>query len=394
MKKVSISNVIASDMCSGCGICVDNACDMKYDENGFLRPKIEKVDVSRIAYCPGNDVSGNFGETGKKHFIWGSVVEAYSGYATNNLRNIGSSGGALTRICQYLLDNNLVDEVIVTGASKDNPLVASSSFVNASEKLNLFAGSRYQPSSPLSILKNISFKKKYAFIGKPCDVYALRKFIDQNEKYSKSIPYLFSFFCAGVPSQNATTDILKEFGVEASEVKKLKYRGEGWPGYTQVTTVNDDIHRMSYSESWGGILNKKLQKRCKFCVDGIGEYADIVCADVWDVDQGGKPDFSEKDGKSLILVRSNKGKNIILQCQKADYLQVQNYDISLLAKVQPYQVWRRATHLVRLIPMIMAKKFVTSYEYSKILKVAFSIGFKENIGALLGTIKRIASRRV
>lgn len=51
---------------------------------------------------------------------------------------------------------------------------------------------------------------------------------------------------------------------------------------------------MSYNESWGNILGKYLQKRCKICPDGIGEFADIVCADAWHGDKSGYPNFEEK----------------------------------------------------------------------------------------------------
>jgi coenzyme F420 hydrogenase subunit beta len=36
---------------------------------------------------------------------------------------------------------------------------------------------------------------------------------------------------------------------------------------------------MSYADSWGGILSRHVQFRCKICPDGTGGFADVVCAD-------------------------------------------------------------------------------------------------------------------
>lgn len=46
--------------------------------------------------------------------------------------------------------------------------------------------------------------KKYAFVGKPCDVSALRMLqVRKIEPWTEQITYMFSFFCAGQPSEDA-----------------------------------------------------------------------------------------------------------------------------------------------------------------------------------------------
>lgn len=57
----------------------------------------------------------------------------------------------------------------------------------------------YGISVPLKdILQIVQSDKKYAFVGKPCDVMALRRYLNKNEKLTKNIIYLLSFFlCRG-----------------------------------------------------------------------------------------------------------------------------------------------------------------------------------------------------
>ena len=50
-----------------------------------------------------------------------------------------------------------------------------------------------------------------------------------------------------------------------------------------VATLRDGSERStSYHESWGNILSKHVQHRCKVWADGTGVAADLVCADAWE----------------------------------------------------------------------------------------------------------------
>ena len=55
--------------------------------------------------------------------------------------------------------------------------------------------------------------KKYAFIGKPCDVTVLKNFQKLNPIIAEVIPITMSFFCAGLPSIDAQKKLLEEMGL-------------------------------------------------------------------------------------------------------------------------------------------------------------------------------------
>ena len=75
---------------------------------------------------------------------------------------------------------------------------------------------------------------------------ALRRYLNKDEKLTKSIIYLLSFFCAGEPSDNAQDELLKRMGTSRRECGTLVYRGYGWPGFTTVNTKDGRELKMRY----------------------------------------------------------------------------------------------------------------------------------------------------
>ena len=87
----------------------------------------------------------------------------------------------------------------------------------------------------------------------------------------------------------------------------FRYRGDGWPGFATVRLKDGREARMSYAESWGGILTNYVQFRCRISPDGTGGFADIACGDAWYADAKGYPLFEEAEGRSLIVSRTRQG---------------------------------------------------------------------------------------
>ncbi len=128
------------------------------------------------------------------------------------------------------------------------------------------AGSRYAPSAPLArIVELLDSGARFAFVGKPCDVAALRQYGRTDPRVAQQVPYMLSFMCAGIPSHRGTLELLQTLGVTPNQVKTFRYRGDGWPGKARVVTHAGDVREMDYNASWGTILNRHLQFRCKIC---------------------------------------------------------------------------------------------------------------------------------
>lgn len=401
MKLVKIEDVLKNNLCIGCGICTnfsDNS-KIKYDENGFLKVNNYKhvsneIDEKTLVkeVCPGVKT---YTYANDKDYVWGDFKKLYLGYSLDDeIRFKGSSGGTITQTLIYLLENKIVDYVIHIEQDESNVFSNKVKITNNIEDVLSNTGSKYCPSSPLNeVLKNIDYNLKYAFVGRPCDIVALRNYEKINPSIAKSIIYKISFFCAGAPSINGTLEILKKFSLKKEDVVRFRYRGNGWPGFTTAITKNKDEFKMPYDESWGKILNKYLHKRCKICPDGVGMEADLVFGDGWECDEKGYPLFKEGEGKSLVLIRNSNGEKLINNIQKDSKIKLENFNYKNLKFVQPYQYERRSTLRYRILALKLFNRKLPVYEVS-IKKASKDQKIEKKIKTFLGTLKRAFKNKI
>ena len=394
----SIEEIVANGYCTGCGICEsiapEKSIQIKMSKSGFLRPEIEHpLDTESLSainnVCPGIKVkhTGNYQNS---DIIWGPLIQISTGYALNDrVRYHGSSGGVISALAIYLIESGKVSFVAQNAVSKNNPLLNELQISRNADDVVHAAGSRYAPSSPLREMRQLfATGEQFAFIGKPCDVVGLRNYIAANPSLKTQVPYMLSFMCAGIPSQLGTSEILNQFSVQPHEVKSMRYRGEGWPGKAKVVTNQDTVHEMDYETSWGTILNKHLQFRCKICPDGTGEFADVVCADAW-YGKDGYPEFKEQAGRSLVLGRTPIGVQLINEAVKAQFIKVNPLPIDEIAKMQPYQKHRKSVVLARLLATKFANSFSPNYQKLGLVRASLQVSPINWLRNGYGTYKRI-----
>ncbi|WP_283131128.1 Coenzyme F420 hydrogenase/dehydrogenase, beta subunit C-terminal domain [Enterovibrio norvegicus] len=365
---------------------------MGISKDGFLRPKEEiLIDEISLVGCPGLTVSHDNGNS-KYDPDWGAYNEIYTGRSTDeNILRLGSSGGGITTLLIELLDKNLVDKIVQVGVSEGNPLLNETKISESPNEVIDCTGSRYSPSSPLDRIRELMKDgHTYAIVGKPCDISAVRALISANSKLNEKFPFLISFFCAGVPSINGTFELLDKLDVKKSDVVSFRYRGDGWPGLTKAVTIDKTEKTMTYNDSWGKVLNRHLQTRCKLCADGIGEAADIVCADAWhESDLSGYPSFKEAEGRSLFISRTIKGSELINSTVNSQRLSLDEYNIENLKKIQPYQAKRKRLAYFRHVAVKLSGGYVTKFNGYKLKRLAFRHFSFIALRDFLGTLKRV-----
>lgn len=391
----NISQVIKSGMCAGCGFCAENPEKMEIDNQGYFRPISFIDDELSLQVCPGRGVSHNNNDV-DYHLLWGPIVSCEVGYANSpDIRRFGSSGGVLTALLCYLIETSKVDAVIQVGVSKDYPIRNETNILSNKDDIISCAGSRYAPSSPLTVIRSLlDDGKRYAIIGKPCDIAAMRALVNDTPKYREQFPYLLSFMCAGVPSEEGTKQVLKKWNLKPEQLISFRYRGDGWPGLTKAITATGEEFTMTYNESWGSILNRYLQSRCKLCGDGIGEAADIVCGDAWHASSNGYPSFEEEAGRSLTIARTQTGRQLLDQAIAAKAVTLTHYDITELQHIQPYQANRKQTTQVRRLAVMLLGGKVPSYKGYHLGELLLRTPFKLTIKAFSGTLIRKLRRRI
>lgn len=385
------------EYCTGCGLCHSTeGVKFSKDEKGFEKPQLNEKNydfLSRV--CPSSGEALKHMDTSQ---VWGGYRNIYLGWSNNDdMRRQASSGGIITAIAVYLLEKGLVNAIIQTGSSTKKPWETETFCSRSKEEVLSHCGSRYAMSSPLmDIINIVQPGEKYAFIGKPCDCTALKNYFMINPKLSESIIYVLSFFCAGVPSENANKKLISELGCDITKINSLNYRGNGWPGYATAIDIQGSSYQMTYDESWGKILGRDIRRMCRFCIDGIGEMADISCGDAWHLTEDNKPDFSESDGRNVIFARTNKGDILLNKMYVDGYISILDFknDVENLNYMQKFQMERKATMLSKVVTLSIFNRNKPQYKYKMLLGYAKKIPLKKQFEFVKGTAKRIFNRKI
>ena len=387
---------VYSIYCTGCGLCQSYMnVIFEYEKNGFSHPILsnkEEIDFCEKV-CPANG----------KHLmrqtdsIWGHYLTVFKGYSTNKeIRYKAASGGVITSLAIFLLKEKKVDGIIQIGEKKENPFATQSYLSITEEDIINRCGSRYIVSSPLSEICQILEKGgKYVFIGRPCDIIALNNFLIEFPKFRDNIFCTLTFFCAGVPSVEASKRLVASLGIKPSEVRKIRYRGYGWPGQATIFDSKNVQKSMDYIISWNQFLGRDIRSICKFCTDGVGEDADISCGDLWNL-KNERPYFEESEGLNVIFSRTNKGNSLLIEAFEKGYIQLSDYqeNIKELYYVQPNHSTKKKFLYPRLLGLKLIKHPIPYYNLKKLKVFCKKESFINNLRNTIGTMRRAILKKI
>ena len=398
----AIATALKGDLCAGCGLCAALAPEAvrMTRRDGWLRPEVSApvpaaAEAEIAAACPALGIEQTVPEGAQDHTLWGPIIGLRAGHAVDPaLRRQASSGGGLSALLVHLLETGAVDFVLQTGADPADPLGNATRISRDVAGVFEAAGSRYAPSAPLEGIEPLlAGEARFAFVGKPCDVAALRALGRRDPRVAARVPAMISFFCAGVPSRRGAERVVEALGFRPDEVTAFRYRGDGWPGQAKATGPGGESRGMSYADSWGRILSGHVQFRCKICPDGTGGAADVVCADAWETDEKGYPLFEESDGTSLILSRSQVGEALVRAAEAAGRLETRPFRAEAIGPMQPGQLGRRRFALARMTALRLLGRPVPRFRGFHLAAAARQAGLLRNLREALGAIRRALRAR-
>jgi coenzyme F420 hydrogenase subunit beta len=351
-ESATIARVLAGELCTGCGLCAgvsDGAITMGIDGTGFSRPMqrgavTAQAERAITAACPGAIVSPWDRMTAAEvHPSWGPYSSCATGHATDDaVRFAGSSGGMLSALAIHALETGMVDAVLHVRGDGSEPLTNRATVSRNRGEVIAAAGSRYGPSPVLETIGGLlAGEQRFLFIGKPCDVSALRQLGVVDARVAARFPYMLSFFCGGMPSVKGSEAIVRAMGIDPAALTAFRYRGMGWPGTASATDASGRSAEMSYEESWGRHLSSRVQYRCKICPDAVGGVADIAGADAWYGGESGYPKFDQRDGRSLVMVRSRAGEALLASALAAGRCVTEPLPVTEIDLMQPSQARRK-----------------------------------------------------
>ena len=398
----SIGDVVDWGLCVGCGACVD-ACDQGGIElvnipGAGIRPLFRTPECAScepcLAVCPGYTVEGRIETTPDKAWVGdtdrvGPVLEVWEGHASDDaIRHAASSGGIVTALAAYCLEKEAMAFVLHSGMDAREPSRNRTVQSRTREELIERAGSRYAPASPCDKLRLIEESDApCVFIGKPCDTAAVAMARHRRPALDRNLGLVVSFFCAGAPGSQGTLDLARELGIEPGDVGEVRYRGRGWPGSFTVTTADGERSRSrSYEQSWS-YLQQYRPFRCHLCPDGLGQVADLSCGDAWHAYRDdGNP------GRSLILVRTERGREILGRAMAAGFIDAVPAEPAVLLDAQQNLINRKQHLWGRLLAMRLLGIPVPRFPGFALWSNWTRLPWQQRIRSVAGTARRILAR--
>jgi coenzyme F420 hydrogenase subunit beta len=398
----TLKDVVDWGLCTGCGACYyacsKHGISLVNIESVGIRPRFDSSACAGctecLSICPGNSVDGELatGQVSNQadaHPAVGSVLEVWEGYAGDpEIRFQGSSGGALSALALYCLEREDMEFVLHTGVDEAKSWLSKTVQSRNRSELLARTGSRYAPASPCDGLGLIEKSPRpCVFVGKPCDTTAVTMLRNQRPELDQKLGLVLTFFCAGTPSTQGTLDLVKELAVPLQDVTSVRYRGQGWPGRFKVISQGGAQEKsFSYEESWGWLTGYR-PLRCHICPDGLGRVADISCGDAWEKLADGRD-----AGRSIVVVRTQRGREILHRAVAAKYLELEPVGATAVLTAQPNQIEKYRQLWGRLLGMRLLRVPIPTFGAFLLSQAWGELPFLKKARIILGTLRRVALR--
>lgn len=351
--------IVEEGLCIGCGLCQAVAgpdqVEVRKAQNGELRPHVvgalNQETVDRIYdVCPGTRLEGLperlVDDDSHSDLVWGPYRRMLLAHASDpEIRFKGAAGGVLTALALFLLESKRVDFVLHVRAGRLEPTFGESHSSRKRADVLVAAGSRYGPTAPLiDIDRVLDHGQSFAFVGKPCDIAALRNLARHDPRVDDLLRYWLTPVCGGfMPSAGMADFLQRNEGVGLDAVTAFRYRGHGCPGPTRYELADGRVRELRYTDFWGTDESQwTLPFRCKVCPDGIGEAADIAAADNW---PGGAPNPETEDqdpGTNAVIARTASGAALMQAAVEAGYVTLEGeVDPRHMDRIQPHQTRKK-----------------------------------------------------
>jgi coenzyme F420 hydrogenase subunit beta len=314
----TIQAVVDNKICCGCGACpvvCPTSCIQFVYGNRYNYPNVDAVQCIQCGKCLKVCPSAFLLRGTDPGFSDNVKNASYNCYLIHSkddgIRLDSSSGGFITAMILHLMSKGLADGGIVARCEGEHPLVAGSFIATDRESLLNARASKYAPVSSCTVLSEVLERPgRYVFVGTPCMIEALTKLQELLPKLQDRVILKIGLVCAGMASRLSTKAYIEEDGgVNIADVRRICYRGNGWPGRFRVFGENNKLlmDRPLLGGSLIHVVSRDHYLRCWNCLDHWGRFADIAVSDPW-TDEMVR---TERKGRSAIMVRTEGGKEAV-----------------------------------------------------------------------------------
>lgn len=295
-----MKTVCETNQCAGCMACVDicpkGAITIK-DDLAVYNAAIDENKCIQCGACHRVCQSNN-PYPGNKPISW------YQGWTIDSdLRRKSSSGGAATAIAKAFTE---AGGVVCGCMFKDGNFIFD--LARSRDEVLLFVGSKYVKSNPIGAYKKVKEEllkgNKVLFIGLPCQVSAMKRYIPQ--KIQDEL-YTVDLICHGSPSPKLLELFLRQYNRSLSSMKKITFRVKA-----EMQIHGDDIGIVTkgVSDKYTiAFLNSlTYTENCYSChYAKIKRVSDLTLGDSWGTEL---PITEIEKGVSLLLCQTLKGNEL------------------------------------------------------------------------------------
>jgi coenzyme F420 hydrogenase subunit beta len=325
-----IGEVIKKGLCIGCGVCSfsDPIKKMTFSEKHSqyipLLTDSNKSDKLAFMICPGKgynivEESRNLYNHSQYDLELGYINKLYAAFSNDRqILEKASSGGIMSHLAIYLLENGIVDRVLTTQFSYETEPRTVSILAKSKEEILQSQGSKYCPVDISMAIKEIRNNNYVvAIIGTPCQIAGIRNIQRNDSSFSNKIYITIANFCGGFKSYTNIRLIAKRKGIDPKRIVFFRFRGNGQPGSMLIEESTGKKVEIPYPK-YVGLNGIPKHLRCHLCVDATGELADIACGDAW------LPKFlKDINPWSVIITRNTKADNLVKKMQDLNMITTQ-----------------------------------------------------------------------
>lgn len=273
-----LAKVVHAEKCIGCSACVA-ICPVGCLEYVEGKPKlIEKCANCGICMivCPQYEYKfpaleeSVFGRQRKPEEEFGVYQRIVIAQANDEkILQSCQDGGVVTTLLTYALEKGIIDGAAVSGVSQERLFYPVPRLVTTPQEVFECAGTRYSYSpNLLAFQEGISQdKRRLAFVGTPCQIYALRNIEKTLLEYVNPLRLAIGLLCTESFTYEGLIEkhIQGKLGINLNDIKKINIKAK-----VLVTTKSGETHVIPLKEA-----KQYTRKSCTTCTDFSAELADI-----------------------------------------------------------------------------------------------------------------------
>ncbi len=319
--------VLQSDRCCGCGLCAGicpaDALKMQLDPYGEYKPVVVGTCNGCglcAQVCPFSAQGPNEDELAARLFSGtagihhdaslGYYAGCFVGNATGEMRREGASGGLLTWTLSRLMEDGHIEYAVCVQPLTGPGRLFQFTICRSVEEVRHCARSCYYPVEMSDVVSTILQNEgRYAVVGLPCVLKALRRAEQINRKLRDRVKYHLGLVCGqqkstffadyicalggGAPRQLSAVQFRVKNGTRSADNYGMRFVC-GHPA------APDREGTVYWTEGMGQAwCNGYFKLRaCNYCDDLFAELGDAAYMDAW------LPSYmSDPDGTSIVVVR-------------------------------------------------------------------------------------------